>query len=317
MPSALKGLQDLILDLVSDGVTSREEFHEWKRSHSSQLMQYLDYNKKDDMPDVTQIVAPHFHPTAPLIGLNYTPAAGVSLHHREGGWSKTLRLCRGITFDHDARLVAYPFPKFFNWGEINGGWGEGEPEVTVKEDGHLLIMARYGDAILVKTRGDFDSNTARIGKTAVVESGLRERWMEMDLRDVTVLCELIHPETKVTVEQGERRAMVLIGVYDNETMVDLPHSELSDAADALGIEVVRRMDMDRETLVSIPDSMGGGNSEGVVATWPDGHRVKFKYASYIAKNKEERAQRQAPPKSLAGGWKTSRAGGTAEGSTVA
>lgn len=294
------GLDALVAALVKDGIKSRQDWHTWKRSNADLLIQFLDYRQRDGMPDVTQVVVPHFHESLPLVGFNYTPAAGVSLHHYQDGWSDTLKQCRGITYDFDGKLIAKPFPKFFNFGEIGGDWGEGTPEVTQKEDGHLLICFRYGDLILAKTRGEFHSPTAILG-AEMIKGDLVPHWRENDISDVTVLCELIHPETKVGVDYGDRRALVLIGLYDNISGRDLNIVELREAADAFGLELVKEERMSRDQLMAVING-GGNNSEGYVARWHDGHRVKFKYAQYMEKMREERAARKQErgPEPLAG-----------------
>ncbi len=288
-----KSLAALTKEIVASGVQSREDFHEWKRGKSDLLCQFLDYRQQDGMPDVTQIVVPHFHRELGLIGYNYTPAAGVSLHHYQDGWSPTLSLCRGITFDRAGDVVARSFPKFFNFGEYGGDWGEGEPEVTVKEDGHLLIVFRVGDAIVAKTRGEFHSPTAVLGQE-VVSAGLAQHWLGMNLKDVTVLCEFIHPQTRVEwgVDYGDRRALILIGLYDHVTGLDLPIGELRQAGDALALETVKEQRMGREALMAVING-GGNNQEGFVARFPNGHRVKFKYGSYTEAMKDHREEQRA------------------------
>jgi hypothetical protein len=285
------GVEALIKTIVKAGIESREQWHEWKRSNADLLTQLLDYRHREGMPEVTQIVVPHFHPELQLIGLNYTPAAGISLHHYQDGWSDTLRQCRGVTYDRQARLVAKPFPKFFNFGEIGGEWGKGPYEVTAKEDGHLVIVFRHGDHVIAKTRGEFNSKTAILANEAI-KADLAPHWLEMDLSDVTVLCELIHPETRVGVDYGDRRALIMIGMYDHVSGADLGIDELRKAADALGLEAVREVKMTREQLVGVVNG-GGNNAEGFVARWQDGHRVKFKYGSYMQAMAEEKAQRRA------------------------
>lgn len=295
---ATSRLAGLVKEIDRAGVTSREEWHEWKRSNADLLAKTLDYQQQEGMPDVTQVMVPHFHRDLPLVGFNYTPAAGVSLHHYRGGWSSVLRACRGSTFTKGGSLVARPFPKFFNFGEIGGSWSgsDDDPEVTVKEDGHLIIVFRYEDKVIAKTRGEFHSPTAILANE-LIKADLVPHWMDMDFRDITVLCELIHPETRVQVDYGDRQAMILIGLYENASDIDLPIDELRKAADAFGLECVRQADMNREDLMQVIHG-GGNNAEGFVARWPDGYRVKFKYGAYLERMKEERNQRRKQPERL-------------------
>ncbi|MCC7527074.1 MAG: hypothetical protein IT342_01055 [Candidatus Melainabacteria bacterium] len=60
------------------------------------------------MPSVTSLIRPFFHPGLPLVGLNYTEVAHVTLHAFALGWTPAIRLCRGIVFNRRGTLVAFP-----------------------------------------------------------------------------------------------------------------------------------------------------------------------------------------------------------------
>src|SRR5262249_6888484 len=152
--------------LVSAGVDDGAGWQTWRREPANErfMEQCLSYERADGMPSVTSLVKPFFHPTLPLIGLNYTQVAHNTLHAFENGWTEPMRLCRGIVFDRWCRLVAFPFPKFFNFGEQSETCNLPDEAflATVKQDGHLGIIFEYDGQIICTTRGCFVSGSAAI-----------------------------------------------------------------------------------------------------------------------------------------------------------
>jgi RNA ligase len=280
-------IENLIKALAANRISNRDEWHDWKRGHEDEIATYLDYARQPGTPRAVDLVAPHFHREFPLIGLNYTPAAGLGLP--AGNWSAQLKRCRGIVFDRDARLVAQPFPKFFNWGEIDHN-STHPAEITEKLDGHLIIVFQYGDHVVLTTRGDFESPSGLLAQELL--ANLR---LPLAFRHATIMCEFIHPETKVGVDYAGATRLVVIGATINSR--DQPHAGLVAIADYLGLEVVPKLEMPFEELVTVPEQ-ARTDKEGVVARWLDGTRFKFKYRGYIEERRQEkinqREERTAP-----------------------
>jgi RNA ligase len=71
------------------------------------------------------------HPTEPLTIYNYTARCQYDRH-----WTPITRACRGIILHDDGRVIARPFPKFFNLEEMPGSWRPKPPfSMTEKMDG--------------------------------------------------------------------------------------------------------------------------------------------------------------------------------------
>ena len=68
---------------------------------------------------------------------------------------------RGLILDHAARrIVATPFPKFFNAGERDGTIPDLPFETTEKLDGSLIIIFHHRGRWRTATTGAFDSDQA-------------------------------------------------------------------------------------------------------------------------------------------------------------
>lgn len=73
-------------------------------------------------------------------------------------WDKYCLLARGLVLNHsERRVVATPFPKFFNYGEGGVKLPALPFEVTEKMDGSLGILFHHGTSWRVTTRGSLTS----------------------------------------------------------------------------------------------------------------------------------------------------------------
>ena len=80
----------------------------------------------------------------------------------EDGWDEHTTVARGLILDTEAgRIVASPFPKFFNAGERRGGIPDLPFETFEKLDGSPIILYFYDGGWRTATNGNFDSGQAR------------------------------------------------------------------------------------------------------------------------------------------------------------
>lgn len=280
-------LKLLIGALVSARVKDAEGWHRWRRDPENErfMEQCFSYERGEGMPSVTSLVKPFFHPDPdlPLIGLNYTQVAHNTLHAFANGWTEPMRLCRGIVFDRRRVLVAFPFPKFFNFGEQaeTRNLPDESFVATVKQDGHLGIIFQYRGQILCTTRGCFVSGSAEIGNQMLEQ--YREQWLRCLPKDITLLAEIIDPATEVHVKYGGWRGFVLIGAFNRRTFQDFDYEELEELGSRLGLKVTERWSGSSvEELRALMHDLSVENQEGFVARFASGLRVKFKFKSYIA-----------------------------------
>lgn len=287
---ALEGLRTFVKALVKSRVKDKESWRRWRKKEGSEafMEKCFGYERKDKMPSITGLVAPFFHPELPLVGLNYSHVAHNVLHAFHDGWTPALRLCRGIVFDRKGNLVAKPFEKFFNYGEhAETKELPNLPFVaTVKHDGHLGIIFRYGDGLVITTRGSFESRTSVLGTEMLAK---KKAWIKAFPKGVTVLCEIIHPTTRVHVEYGRTKGFILIGAYDNATLADYDRAALVALGGLLKVPVTETWrGSSIEELRAFMADLTVSNQEGFVVRFANGLRVKFKFASYINLMVEEK-----------------------------
>ena len=168
-----------------------------------------------DWTEVAGLVAEGYisarrHPTEPLTIYNYTAKCQYAPL-----WTPETRHCRGLIVHDDGRIVARPFPKFFNFEEHSRSEIAFSKPFTVAEkiDGSLGVLYPDGDGWAIASRGSFTSPQAQHG-TAI----LRERHSDFRPFDgLTYLFEIIYPENRIVVDYGKRRELVLLAVIETAT----------------------------------------------------------------------------------------------------
>ena len=75
-------LSQFVRNFVKAGVRDPKSFNEWKKSgdNAKNITKLFEYPADHGLPAITGLVKPFFHPTLPLVGLNYTPLAHNTLH---------------------------------------------------------------------------------------------------------------------------------------------------------------------------------------------------------------------------------------------
>lgn len=160
------------------------------------------------------------HPTAPYFIYNYSPEVQFSKK-----WNDVTRACRGLILDEDYNIMARPWEKFFNLGEVELKFQFTDPvEVMDKADGSLGIlypMPRNDDGFQyysISTRGSFTSTQA-IEATKIWEIKYAKKCEavleELD-EQYTFLFEIIYPSNRIVLDYGDMRDLILLGAVQNE-----------------------------------------------------------------------------------------------------
>ncbi len=288
--------------LITREMTSREDKKEkwakFKNENNAALRELL------GMPEgsgnrVGDLVGFDIHPEENLILLNYTSQAHNILHEIEGGWTPALRAMRGLVYSfgknlEDIQLVSRGFDKFFNQSEL--------PETSVsalyercgdeklicreKADGHMVEIFIHEDRLFATTRGKFGTLSAQqamrmMNRAQWIKADLVARSLKQEL--MTLVVELITPESEVHVDYNGKETMFLLAAFDKAG---------SQIHDALLPDIVGTL----PELFSLPDSVfmtldeifadvqdrNVENKEGWVVNC-QGMLVKFKYETYIGK----------------------------------
>jgi hypothetical protein len=213
------------------------------------------------------------HPEFPLWILNYTRQAQF-----ERIWNEYTKICRGLVVDEEYNIIAWCFPKFFNYSEHRP---EDIPvlpfEAFDKMDGSLGIVFYYNKQWNVATRGSFASDQAMKGAQLLKK-------YDTDVLDTrnTYLFEIIYPENRIVCDYEGQEKLVLLAVIENSMGVELPYE--SDETNSVseyelyGYDVVKRFDGLND--IAAIKALNIDNKEGFVLRFSDGFRVKVKFDEY-------------------------------------
>lgn len=244
-------------------------------------MKYADLVNVDEM---VRLKAEHYitsrsHPRLDLDILNYTPKTAYGRY-----WTDETEMCRGLIVNRRTKdVVARPFRKFFNLGEVPGQAIPAEPFVAYeKMDGSLGISYLDWDGLpSVATRGSFLSDQAKRA-TAVLRTKYADTLGRLaDLCGVYTFCfEIILPENRIVIDYGDRTDLVLLAVFLTED-----GSELRDeTVAALGLPFPRPRTWAYDNLEDLAFAIDGAEfdgHEGVVVCFESGFRLKIKRADYM------------------------------------
>jgi RNA ligase len=204
---------------------------------------------------------------------NYTEKATFNRH-----WTPMVRQCRGLILDREGNVIALPWPKFFNLGEPsapNALGTEATMRATVKHDGALGILYRRPDGVTQwATRGAFYSPQANAANemwdpTIPVPS----RW--------TVMCEIIHPVTRVVVPY-EFEGLIILGARSRKDGREVPFDLVQLWAQENGLRMVEEVDGTVEALADRARDLDT-TAEGFVLHWVGTDlRLKVKGDAYRA-----------------------------------
>lgn len=228
------------------------------------------------------------HPDLPLSIYTY----GRTCQY-ENRWNQVTTRCRGLVVDDtDGRIVAHCLPKFFNHSQHGVGHEfapplpENEPfEIFDKVDGSLALVFHYGGRWHVATKGSFVSEQAHWAQAWLDARGPDE-WLAPGH---TYLAEIIYPENRIVVNNGDERTLVLLAVYGPDGYEHHLRGH-RDSWEGLGGRVVRSWsNVPLKELVRLAQenrkldgaAATGADAEGWVVRFAYGQRVKVKLADYI------------------------------------
>jgi RNA ligase len=230
------------------------------------------------------------HPTLPLSIYTYTRACQYDRH-----WTPATIACRGLVVDDETGgIVAWPFPKFFNTPEHDLGYDYARPlpdepfEIFDKVDGSLGIVFHYAGAWCVASKGSFISEQAQWA----------QRWL--DARDTsalipgrTYLAEIVYPQNRIVVNNGDEETLVLLAVYGpdgHEISLDehlmpwpLAGGRVVRSWRVLPLPELVKLAATNEHLDGTAAT--GSDAEGWVIRFASGLRAKVKFAEYMRLHK--------------------------------
>jgi RNA ligase len=218
------------------------------------------------------VVRRQTHPLYPELAIyNYSEKAQF-----DRIWDDVTNVCRGLIVAGD-EVIARGFNKFHNLNteyvpETMEANLHGVPLCTRKLDGSMGILYRWDGQWWVATRGSFDSEQARWATKWYRNQCVKPNWIP----DHTAVFEIIYPENRIVVEYGFE-GLVLLAIVDNWMGREAPRHVLEQYAKLNEIPAVDKFD---KTLAECA-AENRKNEEGYVLTYPNGVKVKVKFAEYV------------------------------------
>lgn len=231
-----------------------------------------------------------------LVGFKYTTNTVYS-----GDWDPVTLYARGIVFDKDTgKVLAYPFEKFFNFGELvddqsnlttiahdviaHQGYDNLLRDISTqrfrvmdKLDGSLGIMFWTGKKWLIKTAGSFESEQALWANNWAVDN---IDVTKLD-KNCTYMFEIIYDEDAHPIKY-DFEGLVLLGINDNTTMKEKPLTDIIKTAFELNINHAEVLEFSKFLDVLAYAKKLPNTKEGVVVTFENGFKVKIKGDEFLA-----------------------------------
>ncbi|OWK41999.1 T4 RnlA family RNA ligase [Fimbriiglobus ruber] len=183
-------------------------------------------------------------------------------------------LARGIILDPESkRVVATPFPKFFNVGERLDSVPDLPFETFEKLDGSLIILFHHKGEWRTATKGSLGSDQAKWAANWISSHDLSV----LD-PDTTYLAEALYPENRIVVHY-QHTGLVLLGAYSGDGM-ELGYGELCGLSDRLGWRIAKRHAFTAVSeLLTLAKELPP-TEEGFVLRFSNGLRLKVKGDEY-------------------------------------
>lgn len=190
-------------------------------------------------------------------------------------WTPISVLARGLVLDCvSQRVVATPFPKFFNHGENVSQSIPALPfEVFEKVDGSLIVIFHHNGKWKTATKGSFSSDQAKWAHEYLLRCDVSSL-----TPGVTYLAEAIYAENRIVVRY-EEAGLILLAAY-SENGDEYSFDELTTVGRALGWRTAKRHSFSSVSDLLAKASELPASEEGFVLRFSDGTRLKIKGAEY-------------------------------------
>ena len=216
------------------------------------------------------------HPTLDLTIYNYSQKTQYQKY-----WTEETLMARGLVLNSKGKIVARPFPKFFNASEVEDQIPNTEFEVYEKEDGSLGIFFWYavGEELhpVFASRGSFTSEQAVRGWEIL------QRFPYHNLAyGYTHMFEIIYPENKIVVDYNRIETVILLGIIQTATGREINRDSLEEHL-GKDFHLVKKYSCNNSWKELQRHSIH--NREGYVIRYLNGFRIKVKFEEYVRLHK--------------------------------
>jgi len=201
-------------------------------------------------------------------------------------WDETSKHCRGIIVDNDGNVIEQPFDKFWTFKQyiskdlvlLNEDQILRLPDcnfrITEKVDGTMVTLYWVNDTPYLATQRSF-TNIKAIEATKILHDKYSHLFSFLD-REYTYVFEAVYPETKVLIEYGDMRDLVLIGVIDKKTGKPIPVPQI-------GFRTCKDYTKEYGSIKDFNDlaALNLQNQEGFVIYYDSGEMLKVKFPWYM------------------------------------
>jgi len=284
----------LITSEIRTPEQKKEKWASFKRQNAMALKELLELTHTD-LENPGELLGFDIDTERGLILLNYTGQAHNILHEIEGGWSRPLREMRGLIYDFtgdEPALVSRGFEKFFNSNELpentvdalSEKYGRGVWLAREKADGHMIEYFIHDKELCASTRGKFGTFSSGqaleiLSRAQFIKAHSIVATMGHSL--MTLVVELITPESKVHVDYEGKTTLFLLAAYDedgNKLSIDVLQQLTDEMGSLFSMPKSKLFTLD-EMIAEVNDR-SVTNCEGWVVDF-SGELIKFKYIDYI------------------------------------
>lgn len=201
-------------------------------------------------------------------------------------WDDISKHCRGVIVDKEGTVVEHPFVKFWTFKQyisknlalLNENQVLRLPDcrfrITEKVDGTMVTLYWVDDTPYLATQRSF-TNIKAVEATKILHSKYKHLFPLLN-REYTYVFEAIYPETRVLIEYGEVRDLVLIGVIDKKTWKPLPVPNI-------GFKTCKDYTSEYGHIQDLNElaALNLHNQEGFVIYYESGEMLKVKFPWYM------------------------------------
>ena len=208
----------------------------------------------------------------------------VTPQHMGTTWTPDNLIFRSSMWTNSGELVSASFPKFFNWDEKNNIIPQPASLIGCtaieKIDGSALIVSKFKERIIIRTRGTFDVNIFENAKEVDV---LKKRYPKtfQPIDQMSYIYEWYSPTNKIVLNMGDEPLLFLVGAIVHDDYSLLTQFTLDRLAERLNVPRPPTMKFDDiDTLLADVSAFKG--KEGVCLYYDrDQHIKKVKGTAYL------------------------------------
>lgn len=201
--------------------------------------------------------------SAELCQYNYTERT-----NNEGTWDDITIFNRGNIYEKSTgNLVAKSMPKFLNFSELPQDTQlqllQQSFSCTEKLDGCMGILYDY-HGLKYNGRGSFEGFVVDAISDILPKYNIRE--LENTVSWCSLIVEVIHPTTKIIVNYGNMKELVLITGYRKDNGSEIDRKLLEMIASNIGMPIVRQRYFTWDSILNWAET-AGHDEEGFVLTF--------------------------------------------------